>query len=216
MASLNEIISLLSEKVKRTFDVPFQEQLKVTVGYWRARVIHNSLKTNPSKRKFMQQSFTLELEEVPKVECPVEYGCILRTKCKIPNTIITGNTIFDYIGTATMDNPFSYTKDEFEMYMSASPYTGKRIRYAFRDGYIYIYNSKKIKYIGVRGIWEDPAALAECSCDGRPCYSDDDEYPLTGELLQEVIKAILATELKAYLPEEDVDVKVNQDAPNRR
>jgi hypothetical protein len=214
MASLNQIVSLLAERVNRTFDVPFQEEVKVMVSYWRARIVKNSLKKHPKNRKYMQQSFVAELEEVPKVECPVQYGCAVRTKCKIPKTIAIDGMLFDYLGVATMDKAFSYVQDEFEQFMSASPYTGKNVRYAFRDGYVYIYNAPKLKYIGVRGIFENPTKILDCSCNDD-CYSDDDEYPLSEDLLQEVIKSILSTELRSYMPEEDVEVKVNKDAPNR-
>jgi len=216
MASLNQIISLLAERTGSTFDVPFQEELKVIVSYWRARVIKNSLKNHPHNRKYMQQSFVTELEEVPLIDCPVNYGCALRTKCKIPNTIVIDGIIFDYIGKPTMDYPFSFVKDEFEQYMASSPYTGKRLRYSYKDGYIYIYGTNKLKYIGVRGIFENPQKISDCECGDKPCYSDDDEYPLTEDLLQEVIKAILATELRAMLPEEDVNIKVTPDESNRR
>jgi hypothetical protein len=219
MASLNQIVGVLSERANRTFDVPFQEELKTIIGYWRARIVTNSLKNNPHKRKRMQQSFVAELELVPKVECPVEYGCVLRTICDIPDTIVAGNTLFDYVGLATWDKAFSYTKGEFETFLSASPYTGGNLRYEYKDNKIYIYTSKKLKYIGVRSIFTDPRKVNDCHCGEDTCYDDDEQYPLSEELVQEVVKSILATELRAYMPQEDVDVQVNPEqvnASNRR
>jgi hypothetical protein len=122
MASLNEIVSILSERAGKPFDVPFQEELKAMVTYWRARVIKNSLKNNPNNRKFMQQTIVAELEVVPLVECPVEFGCVLRTKCKIPMPIRTTGILFDYVGDATLDVAYTYTSEEFETYFSHNKY----------------------------------------------------------------------------------------------
>ena len=36
-----------------------------------------------------------------------------------------------------------------------------------------------LKYINIRGIFEDPTALADfCNCENEPCWSPYDIYPL--------------------------------------
>jgi len=212
--SLNEIVSVLSERANKPLDIPFQEELKAMVIYWGARVMKNSLKNNPNNRRFMQTSFVVPLEKVSLIDCPVEYGCELQTACDIPAPLRTHGILYDYVGLPTMDSPFAYTKEELEQYLSHGKYTGKNIRYTYKDNRIKLRNAsfKTIKYIGIRGIFPDPRKLADCLCNNKPCYSDDDVYPLPDDLVQEVIKAILTTELRMPNIEEAVEVDINKDA----
>ena len=99
MATLNEIVSILSERVGRPFDIPFQEELKVLVKLKSIRYTKDLLAKKPLDRRYFLQSFVAELVQVAEIDCPITYGCILRTKLKIPKPIRANNTIFDFVGT---------------------------------------------------------------------------------------------------------------------
>lgn len=212
--SLNKVASILSERAGRSFDVPFQEEMKDIFIYWIGTIRKQTLDRKPRDRKFMLQSLTLELEQVPLVECPVEYGCVLRTKKSIPSPARANGILFDYIGSALFNEPYSYTDEGSEIYLAASEYTGHKKRYAYRDDKLYIYNDKKIKYIGVKAIFEDPRQLDECKCNGEVCYSDDLPFPATADMIQAAISAILKTELRLQIPEDRTEVTTNDNETN--
>jgi hypothetical protein len=214
--SLNKVASILSERAGRTFDIPFQEEMKDIFIYWIATIRKQSLERNAKDRRHFQQSFVAELEQVPLVECPVEYGCVLRTKEVLPSPLRSSNVLFDYVGSALFSEPYGYTDEAYEMYMSTSEYTGSKKRYAYRDNKLYIYNDKKLKYIGVRGVFEDPRELDKfrCNKEGDPCYSDDLPFPATDDMIQQAISAILKTELRLQIPEDRTEVPTNDNETN--
>jgi hypothetical protein len=212
--SLNKVVSILSERAGRTFDIPFQEELKDIYVYWISTIRKQSLERNPRDRRFMLQSFTMELEQVPQVECPVQYGCAVRTKEEVPNPLRANGILFDYVGNALFTDPFASTQEEFEQYLSHSPYTGKKIRYSYRDNKLYIYNDRKIKYIGVKGVFEDPRDLDGFKCNNDICFSDDTPFPATNDMVQQAISAILKTELRIVSPEDKTEVPTNDNETN--
>jgi len=212
--SINRIVSILSERAGKSIDATFQEELKDIVQYWRATILKDALRKRPNDRNYFMQSFTEKLIQVPKVECPIEYGCILRTERKIPTTIRSGGILYDYVGTPLWDNSFGMTNGAKDLYFTFNKFTGNRYRYEYKDNYIYIYNAslKNIKYIGIRGIFENPRDLNPFRCNKEECYNDDMDYPLSDDLVQQVINAILKTELRLLPIETEKEVNVNKDA----
>lgn len=212
--SLNKIASILSERSGRTFDIPFQEEMKDVFIYWISTIRKQSLEKKPRDRRYMLQSLTMELEQVPQVECPIEYGCAVRTKLEVPTPLRGNGVLFDYVGNALFTQPFSYTAEEFEAFFSTNEYTGKKLRYSYRDNKLYIYNDKKIKYIGVRGVFEDPRDLDGFKCNKTDCYSDDLDFPASADMIQQAISAILKTELRMVAPEDRTEVPTNDNETN--
>jgi hypothetical protein len=53
--------------------------------------------------------------------------------------------------------------------------------------------------INARVIAEDPEDVKRFSCDGIACYTDDNQYPLPGDMIDLITKDILGTELKALI-----------------
>jgi hypothetical protein len=100
---------------------------------------------------------------------------------------------------------------EFTKYSRNQP--ADIVTYTFVDNYLYFYNlPKSQKYVGVQDIFESPEALKSINCETgkvESCYKDDDEYPLTEDLVQQLIQAILATELRIQAPSDTEEVPLN-------
>jgi hypothetical protein len=143
----------------------------------------------------------LALELVDPHNCCVEIpiGCkILRTVQPIPNTIE-----FHHTKALTSVGPVIITSKRFTLIdYSRVPYIGegrttKSAIYAFLyDRYIYIISKDAtinlLKAISIRGIFEDPTALAELtSCEGKPCWSPKDIYPINQWMWAYVKEAVL-------------------------
>lgn len=211
--TLNEITQIITERAGRPFDQPFRLQVKDLVKLWRMRLMKESMERHPNDKKFFLQKFVAPLTEVDIVECPFSIDCnILRTG-KLPKPIRT-NSLFDFVGTVDFSKTFTYSQPEVATYHNHAKWTGHLTRYSYVDNYIYIHNppTNELEYIGIRGIFEDPAELQSFYCDSnadKTCYTDDVEFPIPGDLIQPLIQSILATELKIVQPERKEEIKVN-------
>ena len=66
------------------------------------------------------------------------------------------------------------------------------------EDYMYIYNAEGLEYINVRGVFEDPEAVAKfANCDqGNKCYDDSTtDFPIPMDMLNAINKGILSGEL---------------------
>ena len=80
-------------------------------------------------------------------------------------------------------------------------------RFNHRHYYAYYLNEKvyikssaieagALKYINIRGIFEDPTALANFSTiEGKRCYDPNDPYPVSGDLIDYMLGEIVKTRL---------------------
>lgn len=211
MASLNEVVSILAARSGRTFDVPFQEEMKVLVAVTGAKFMKDSLTKKPLDRRYYIQSVVLPLERVPKIECPIEYGCALRTTSLVPTPLRTGGVLFDYVGTPDMEIPFSHGGDWKETYFKYNKYTSQNTRYTLRDSRIYVEDKERtLEYIGLQYIPENPLALRGLKCADGSCIDDDYILLIPGDLIDPIITSILTTKLGVIAPKDKTDVKVDE------
>lgn len=165
----------------------------------------------------IQQSFCEDLELVDPYNCPcvnIPLGCkILRTKRRIPNTIE-----FHHSKAITSVGPIVITSKRFSFInYDRVPYIGegrttKKTVYSFLyDNYIYVISKDSfalalLKKITIRGVFEDPTAVAEflnCS-ENNICWTPNDPYPLNqwmwayvkGQVMQQLLQ-------KRQIPQED-------------
>ena len=158
------------------------------------------LKNESNKGRLLDPDLIQDLGCVPVEIVSSEECCnlnipsnckLLRTKCKIPNTIqVTDSKLLTRVG------PVDILQKQYELIdYNRVPFTGharfaKNKTYAFLyNEYIYLYDKdtsfKLTKYINVRGIFEDPLLVStftkECGCeDPQPCYNvETDNYPLS-------------------------------------
>lgn len=175
----------------------------------------------------------MEVELVEPHGCcaSIPVGCkILRTKERIPNTIE-----FHHSKALTSVGPVIITQKRFTLIdYSRVPYVGegrttRNTIYAFMyDGYVYIFSKDTssialIKSIAVRGVFEDPTALADlinCS-NGNSCWSPNDPYPMN-QWMWAYVKPQVMQQLmmKRQIPEDDTnnaqdDLADGQQAPQR-
>lgn len=217
MATLNQIIGILSERVGRPFDVPFQEELKVIVKYWGIRLLKNSLNQKILDRKYFYTQIIVPIIKVNQVTCPVNYGCAWRSESKIPTPLRVNNVLFDYVGSADFSAPFAYRLNWQMSYMRESKFTSHFKSYYYADGYLWFNDILGQQQAGVLFIPADPNELITfCRAGGiiNTCPDDEfDEYPLNPDLLQQLISSILKTELANML--QTGEEKVNMDADNK-
>lgn len=203
--SLNELAELLAERVGRQFDVAFKAELKIMINYWRSRLIVDSLNSRPKDRPFFTKWIEIPLIEVKQSEFPDFPNCyILRTKCEVPKPVRANSTLFDFIGKLDRMSIIPLHEPYQIKSLIASKYTGKNPKAAYINGYIYIFGTLNLPGIAVKHIPEDVEKFKECceECGASECYTDDEPYPVSLDIQQRIIQAILSTELRTAIPEE--------------
>lgn len=184
-AQIDEMLAINS--VESSYSYEFYTDL---INEQRALWLRNEYNKNRSIDPYIIQTLScMELELVDPIQCcvAVPTGCkVLRTKKKIPNTI----EFFFTKGITSVGSPDILRARFVLIDYSRVPYAGngrttQQAIYSFLyDGYMYVFSKNPsvnlMKYITVRGIFEDPTALGEyinCETNGT-CWKPSDPYPI--------------------------------------
>lgn len=210
--SLNELVQMLADRVGQPFNVPLQEQLKVILNYKRSDWFQKVIDKHPEQRSFYFKDFSAELESIDKAECPVETDCkVLRTKLQIPIPVRTSYTLFDYVGDPDKTDGYTYTTPEqlYWILKYGSQYTKDRPKYFYINGYIYILNGDNLEYVNIRGVWSDQRQLGPFKCNGKPCYTDNDQWDIPSDIINTMMQDVLKNELRTLIQPEPDEVTVD-------
>lgn len=221
MATLNQIVTILAERSGRQYDLVFKRELKTIVHYWRVQILKQTIQKKASQVSYFLNPIVIEIEQVPEIECPIKDGCVLRSKERLPKTLRTSTAPFFYVGDPKFKGlGFSHSQSfnlDFVKHSRNQP--TNIVRYTFVDGYIYLYGlPSPQRYIGVQDVFESPELLKTVNCETGEitnCYTDDNEYPLTEDLVQQLIQAILATELRIQAQSDTKEVPLNVEVNGR-
>lgn len=196
MASLNAIAEHIAYELKDPLNVVLKENIKFSIKYWRALLIRRDIARNGLSDEFLQR-FYFDLVPVDKADaCNFSLDCqILRSKFEIPTPIRLNNDIlFKFVGSVN-GKPWTYTEYEEVPYVAYNKFTSKEIRYTFVNRYFYIFGNNKLRKGAVQAPFSDPT-LINTSCTQDSCYSDDSEFPIAADMLQQITQGILSTEFK--------------------
>jgi len=210
--SLNELISVLSDRVGQPFNIPLQEELKVILNYKRENYTQQFLEKHPEQRSFFQQSVEAPLIPVEQPECDVPKGCIaLRTKCEVPSPIRVSQLTFDFVGSPDFREGYSEMAPEYIKFNAANRFTSKRPKWFYSDKYVWVYNTRLLNRIGLRSVFRSPEDVNRCLCDNSAavCYDDDQPWPVAGDLINAIMRDVLNVELRNMFPQPGI-VKVDE------
>ena len=203
--------SLAINSIESSYSYDFYTDL---INEQRSLWLRNEYNKNRSIDPYVLQELScLELELVDPIDCcitaPTGQCKILRTKKKIPNTIEFYFTKgIASVGSADIIKPRVVLIDYSRVpYIGHGRTTQKAIYSFIYNEYIYVISRdpiiKSMKYITVRGIFEDPTSLLSyVSCvDGTTCWSSSTPYPLN-QWMWAYIKPIILQQLmqKAAVP----------------
>jgi len=213
--SLNQIVSSLAARVDKPTDTGFMDELKHIVNYKRTAAIHNWLISMPQTWTYFLQSFIVNTEKADATECAAfPTNCFIYvTECQLPeplrdNRIKKEWQLFDFVGEQSGYRAFQWWQPEAIDLLRHAPFTSKSKKWYWKDGKVYIVSTTDVGAtpIQIRGVFEDALTLQRCDICADPanrCIIDDDPYPVPRELLNDIIKDILATELKVgSIPDE--------------
>ena len=191
MLTLNALHSQLDEELNINSVDSIFSNLYYTdlINSQRELWIRNEYNKNRSIDPNIQQELScVELELVDPHNCCVDVpiGCkILRTKKQLPNSI----EFYNRIGITSV-GPTDITQKRYAIIdYNRVPYIGnsrfnKNTIYVFLyDKYLYVISKSELtilfKFITIRGVFSDPTEAGEfISCNGKPCWSPEEPYPL--------------------------------------
>lgn len=208
MATLNQIGERIAFALNEPLNYVLKENIKFSVKYYRSLFIRRDVAANGLSDEFLQK-FHVPLLKVDKADdCAFNLGCtVLRTKNKVPKPVrLKSDVLFKFAGTPS-GKGFNYT--EFEELRSRlhNKYTANEIVYSYINGYIYIYNASKLKYVALQYIVDNPEEINFCATSDT-CYDDDKEFPIASDFLADIVTNILSKEFRIMNP---TDEQVNID-----
>lgn len=221
--SLSTMTTEIAVALKKELDEPFKRILAQSIDNWRSRLIRNSLQNKPNESKFFRQLVYAKMEDstlaptcVGLPACPVK-----RSIKKIPIPVRFSIQLYDYVGSADGKNPFSEIIPGMGNFQKAGKYSSNSVFWGLDiDGHAFVEGLPNLPYIMFNGIFDKPWEAMKFNCDnGVNCDFWEREYPVTGDIAQQIIQFIIAG-YKEPVPAANKEVQVtpqNQEhAPDGR
>ena len=174
-------------------------QIKFNVKYYRAMLIRRDFARNGVITRHLEQDLgCLELIKVDASKCcnlPTECA-VYRTVRKIPKTVrFNFKDALTYVGDISGTGTIPIVESNTVQWLPYDKYTKNKMKAYMIEDYLYVYNADGLKFINVRGIFEDPEDLSKYDCDGDDCYDDDSDFPIPMDMLQTITQGIMSGEL---------------------
>lgn len=226
MATYNEIVynlkNLYRGGITSDDDTISNKQLIFIFNYYRAKLIREDLnKKRTIDRQLIQSLNCLQFECVDASECceiTDSGSTVLRSVNPLPKLLeLHDKNLLLYVGTVDGDKPFQITTQTLARWSKYNKYTGKKTKAYLKDSnrYLYIINPPKgLEFVTVQGVFENPEEARDLSdCSGNPCFSYEDEYPVSAHMIPVINEMIMTKELKAFVttPTDETN-NTNQDA----
>lgn len=194
MISLKQIADHIAGLIKQPYNIVLKEQVKFTINYYRAEFIKNTSERRTLDRK-LYQSYVDDLILVDAADnCLVELGCeILKTKRPIPDTIITTNVGFKFLGSLGRRKHYIYTDEELIPKTQHNTFTSKSVRYFKKNGHVYIVGNTKLEYVEIDDLFVNPYEVKSCTGE---CLTDDKPYPIPADMLRAIVNGIVSGEYR--------------------
>tara|TARA_R100001594_G_scaffold102334_1_gene137047 strand:+ start:3524 stop:4234 length:711 start_codon:yes stop_codon:yes gene_type:complete len=177
------------------------DQIKFNIKHYRAMFIRRDFTRNGFTSRHIEQDLgCLELIKVdPSKCCELPSSCsVYRTTETIPRTIrFNFEEALTHVGDITGTGTIPLINANMVKWLPQDKYTNKNYKAYMIEDYLYIYNADGLKYINVRGIFENPSEVFKFKdCDGTDCYDDNiTDYPIPMDMIQQINQGILAGEL---------------------
>jgi len=195
--TLNKIVDdILNDKGGGISDDNYaREQIIFKVLRWRDLFIRRDIDRNGVNNIYQQTIPCLPLEYTNQTLCcGGESQCkILRSISPIPQFVRLKKG-FGYIVTSTTDDSvFPAMRHTEARRLKYSRFTANFKRaYIKPDNHLYILEEDLTRFVNFTGIFFDPREAARfINCSGGPCYTDDDPFPLSGDLIDAIYAEIM-------------------------
>ena len=178
------------------------DQIKFNIKHYRAMFIRRDYERNGFISRHVEQDLgCIKLQRVDATKCcSLPSECIVsRGEDLIPKTIrFNRQEAITYVGDVTGTGTIPMVESSAVEWLPFDKYTKKKYKAYMIEDYMYIYNAEGLEFINVRGVFEDPEAVAKfANCDqGNKCYDDSTtDFPIPMDMLNTINNGILSGEL---------------------
>ena len=205
MASINQLVSEIAHSLQQADSVPVRRAIRLAVIHTRNQLIRQSFEQHRFIDKSTQQSFRVTLVAVPNGDIPntksLNLPIVLRSKQRIPRpTRLSQDLPFLSVRTNGLINAteIPYVKAASQKYYNILPGFCPAIMYDYINQYLYInvIDSPEFKLIGsvtIEAPFENPFEISEDHVEGSTTYSDDDEFMISEDMINNIKKLVLET-----------------------
>lgn len=176
-------------------------QIKFNIKHYRAVFIRRDYARNGLVTRHLEQDLRcVPIERVDLSKCcNISLDCpAWRSVNKIPRTVrFNFEEAITYVGDITGTGRIQLIKPYEVNFITADKFTKNNMKAYMIEDYLYILNHKGAGYVNVRGIFEDPEEVAKfTSCEGLPCYTDDQIFPMPMDMVQAITQGMMNGELR--------------------
>lgn len=193
MATLNKLAYQVASSFDRDSDFLFIERIKDLIINTRNLFVHRETDKYGVNERYIQP-YVAELTLVnASMDSTIDSRYeLLRTTNKIPSPIRYQSDVpFVFVGSLDRMIGFRNIKPYIMKSSRSLRLIGSAICYFYSNGYIYIWNNTKLESILVEAIYEDLDVTQNITDTTGLCYKDDMEFPLAGDMLNNVIKEVI-------------------------
>ena len=189
-------------------DIGDKRQYEFWINNTRALLIRQDYAKNRTlSENVIQDLGCVEIETADVSECcDMTYGCsIKRTKLLLPKPIelLQNDAIMRVATIDKTSKAFSIVSYDQFIFSGNGRFNTNQIYATFRNSRIFLKSNfniltlKAMKYINIRGIFEDPREAKKFTrCNGTPCYTNNSDYPISNWMIEIIKKMILDTDIK--------------------
>lgn len=192
MPTLNTLSYQVAESFDRGTDFLFIERIKDLVISTSNLFKHREVDKYGINERYVQP-YVAELQLMNASmdsTIPSKYE-LLRTINKIPSPLrFSGDSPFVFVGSLDRMVTFRKIKPYIMRSSKSLRLIGGAISYFYTNEYIYIWNNTKLDRILVEAIYEEIDVTQDTNDPTGLCYKDDMEFPLAGDMLNDVIKEV--------------------------
>jgi len=193
MATLNTLAYNVASSFDRDTDILFIERIKDLIINTRNQFVHREIDKYGLNYRYVQPY----IAELTKVNASMDSTIdskfeLLRTTNKIPTPIrFQSDVPFMFVGSVDRQVSFRYIKPYIMNSSRAVRLIGSAICYFYSNQYIYLWNNTKITRVLIEAIYEQLDVTRNTNDPTVLCYQDDMEFPLAGDMLNDVIKEVI-------------------------
>tara|TARA_R110002012_G_scaffold24556_2_gene81934 strand:- start:3184 stop:3894 length:711 start_codon:yes stop_codon:yes gene_type:complete len=176
------------------------DQVKFNIKHYRAMLLRRDYSRNGMITRHSEQDLgCIELEEVNASKCcDLPVTCrVARSIKKIPRTVrFNFSEALTHIGDVSGIHTIPFIDKIMVQYLPYDKYTATKHKAYMIEDHLYVYNAEGLKYINVRGVFEDPADLKDFDCEDGVCYDDNSKFPMPADMIQAVTLGMASGELQ--------------------
>ena len=203
------------------------DQIKFNIKHYRAMFIRRDFAKNGFTSRHIEQDLgCLELKKVdPTKCCNLPTTCsVSRTKKKVPRTVrFNFKEALTYVGDITGIETIPVIDNHMVKWLPFDKYTSEKHKAYMIEDHLYIYNANGLKFVNVRGVFENPEDLKHYQCENGTCWDDSKPFPIPADMLQAITAGMASGELQLLLgtmsdtlADQEQDIKGGLPSPGKK